>query len=107
MVAEETSDSHQHRAPPAWYAQCRTLSGGPRVCRRNKLNIAPWVWVVSIVVLVAILPADLLIIGRRPHEPSIRESSLWVTFYVALAIIFGIGVWATAGNTPAVEFYTG
>ena len=39
------------------------------------------------------LLADLLIVGRRPHEPSMRESSLWVAFYVGLALLFGAGVW--------------
>jgi hypothetical protein len=32
--------------------------------------------------------ADLAIVARRPHEPSVKEASLWVSFYVALALIF-------------------
>jgi tellurite resistance protein TerC len=65
------------------------------------------VWVVTLVVLGAVLAVDLLIIGRRPHEPSIKESSIWVSFYVGLALIFGIGVWVTSGGTIAGEFYAG
>src|SRR5919107_1130665 len=53
------------------------------------------------------LAVDLLIVGRRPHEPSMREAGTWVGFYVALALIFGAGVWVTAGGTAAGEFYTG
>jgi tellurite resistance protein TerC len=71
------------------------------------LNVSAWAWAGTLVVLTAILLVDLLIIGRRPHEPSIRESTLWVAFYVGLALIFGAGLWFTAGATPAVEFYTG
>jgi tellurite resistance protein TerC len=71
------------------------------------LNISAWVWIVTLVVLVAILAIDLLIIGRRPHEPSMKEAGGWVTFYVALAVVFGIGVWVTAGGKYAGEFYTG
>ena len=66
-----------------------------------------WVWVVTLVALTAVLLVDLLIIGRRPHEPSIRESSLWVAFYVGLALLFGAGIWVTSGGTMAGEFYTG
>ncbi|GAA0803985.1 TerC family protein [Spirilliplanes yamanashiensis] len=71
------------------------------------MNVPTWVWTVTLVVLVVMLAVDLVIVGRRPHEPSIRESSLWVTFYVVLALIFGIGVWVTAGPTYAGEFYAG
>jgi len=65
------------------------------------------VWIATLVALVAVLAVDLLIIGRRPHEPSMRESGGWVAFYVALALIFGAGVWVLAGGRYAGEFYTG
>jgi tellurite resistance protein TerC len=71
------------------------------------LDVSTGVWVVTLVVLIAVLAVDLLIIGRRPHEPSIKESSIWVSFYVGLALIFGIGVWVTSGGTIAGEFYAG
>ncbi|WP_369915995.1 TerC family protein [Plantactinospora sp. KBS50] len=64
-------------------------------------------WAVTLVVLTAVLIIDLVIIGRRPHEPTIRECTLWVTLYVLLALAFGGGLWLFEGSTPAVEFYTG
>ena len=57
--------------------------------------------------LTALLLADLAIVGRRPHEPSVKESALWVTFYVALALIFGVVLLAVAGGEYAGEFYAG
>ncbi|MFG3420746.1 TerC family protein [Micromonospora sp. NPDC049460] len=71
------------------------------------MDVSGLVWAATLVVLTAILLVDLLIIGRRPHEPSVRESSLWVGFYVALALIFGAGVWLASGAGAAGEFYTG
>ena len=71
------------------------------------MNIPTWVWIATLVALVAILAVDLLIIGRRPHEPSMRESGGWVGLYVALALVFGVGVWVFAGGQYAGEFYTG
>src|SRR5919112_4498236 len=53
------------------------------------------------------LAVDLLIVGRRPHEPSMREAGTWVGFYVGLALLFGLGVWITSGPTYAGEFYAG
>ncbi|SBT47876.1 TerC family protein [Micromonospora narathiwatensis] len=71
------------------------------------MNVSAWVWAGTLVALTAVLLADLFIIGRRPHEPSVRESSLWVTFYVGLALLFGGGLWLTAGPSIAGQFYTG
>jgi tellurite resistance protein TerC len=71
------------------------------------VNVSYWTWGITLVVLVAILLGDLLIIGRRPHEPRIRESVAWVGFYVGLALAFGLWIWAWYGATYAAEFYTG
>jgi tellurite resistance protein TerC len=65
------------------------------------------VWAGTLVALTAVLLVDLFIIGRRPHEPSVRESSLWVSFYVGLALLFGAGLWVTSGGNVAGQFYTG
>ncbi|GIJ23972.1 TerC family protein [Micromonospora lutea] len=71
------------------------------------MNVSGLVWAATLVALTTILVVDLLIIGRRPHEPSVRESSLWVALYVGLALLFGGGLWLTAGGSVAVQFYTG
>ena len=49
-----------------------------------------WFEVISMVVITGILLADLLIVFKRPHIPSTKESTLWVSFYAALAVIFGL-----------------
>ena len=66
-----------------------------------------WFEVGSLVVLTLILIADLLLVVRRPHVPSMRESSLWVGFYVALALIFGGAIWALSGAEFAGQFLAG
>ena len=71
------------------------------------MNISAWVWIATLVAVVVVLAVDLLIIGRRPHEPSMKESGSWVAFYIALALAFGAGIWFFAGGQSAAEFYTG
>jgi tellurite resistance protein TerC len=71
------------------------------------LNVSTWVWAGTLGALTAILLVDLLIIGRRPHEPDIRESTMWVVFYVVLALLFGGGVWMASGPGYAGQFYAG
>ena len=71
------------------------------------MGVETWVWIASLVVLVGILVIDLMVIGRRPHEPSFRESTIWVSIYVGLAVLFGLGIWYFAGMEYAGQFYTG
>ncbi|WP_229400104.1 TerC family protein [Micromonospora okii] len=71
------------------------------------MDVSALVWAGTLVALTAVLAVDLLIIGRRPHEPSVREASLWVGFYVALALLFGGGLWLAFDGSVAGQFYTG
>ncbi|WP_210480797.1 TerC family protein [Naasia sp. SYSU D00948] len=52
------------------------------------LQLPVWFEFGSYAVLLLILTADLILAYKRPHVPSVRESSLWVGFYVLLALIF-------------------
>ena len=54
------------------------------------MHVSLLVWAITLVALVALLAVDLAIIGRRPHEPSMKEASIWVGVYVTLAIAFGL-----------------
>ncbi|GAA3647957.1 TerC family protein [Microbacterium marinilacus] len=71
------------------------------------LYLPPWFEIGSLVVLTAILIGDLLLILKRPHIPSTRESTLWVVFYVTLALIFAGVMWVVAGGQYAQEFLLG
>jgi len=71
------------------------------------VTVPAWVWIATLVALAAVLAVDLLIVGRRPHEPSMKEAGAWVTFYVGLAVLFGLGVWIFGGGRYAGEFFTG
>ncbi|MGB4136783.1 MAG: TerC family protein [Microbacterium sp.] len=66
-----------------------------------------WFEITAMVVLVVILIADLLLVRLRPHIPSTRESSLWVAFYVGLALAFAGLLWAISGGEVAAHFVTG
>ena len=69
--------------------------------------VSPLVWWLTIGITVAVLLFDILIIGRRPHEPSKREVSVALAVYIGLAIVFGIGVWVFAGHQYGTEFFAG
>ena len=71
------------------------------------LDLPVWFEVGTFVVLVLLLIADLLIVTRRPHAPSMREASLWVAFYVGLAVVFGIVLGFVGHGQASGEFFAG
>ena len=71
------------------------------------MDVSMTVWAVTLVVILAVLALDFLIVARKPHEPSLREATLWVIFYVSLAVLFGIGLSVVAGGRPGGEFFAG
>jgi tellurite resistance protein TerC len=71
------------------------------------MHVAPWVWWTTVLLTTAILLFDVFVIGRRPHEPSRRETTLALTAYLALAVVFGLGVWYFSGGQYGGEFFAG
>jgi tellurite resistance protein TerC len=71
------------------------------------VDLPTWFTIATFVGLTALLLGDLAIVARRPHEPSVKESSLWVGFYVTLALLFGVVLLAVTGGEYAGEFYAG
>jgi tellurite resistance protein TerC len=71
------------------------------------MHVTPLVWWITILVTSAILIVDIFVIGRRPHEPSRRETIWALTLFVGLAVAFGVGVWLTAGGEYGGEFFAG
>lgn len=71
------------------------------------MNIPLWFEITALTVLVLVLIGDLLLVRLRPHIPSTKESSLWVAFYVTLALIFAALLYFVAGGQFAGEFLTG
>ena len=71
------------------------------------MHVTPLVWWITILVTSAILIVDVFVIGRRPHEPSRKETVVALAFFVGLALVFGLGVWFFAGSRYGGEFYAG
>lgn len=63
--------------------------------------------IISSIVFLAILLADLALIIARPHIPSPKECTLWVAFYVLLALVFAFVLFAIGQPEHAGEFLTG
>jgi len=71
------------------------------------MHVSPLVWAITLVAMIVIFGVDLIIVGRRPHEPSMRETAIWIGVYVALAAVFGVVLLVAYGPRYGGEFFAG
>jgi len=71
------------------------------------MHVSQLEWIVTIGVTLTVLLFDLVVIARRPHEPTMRECGVALSVYIGLAIAFGLWVWHFHGIQYGIEFYAG
>jgi tellurite resistance protein TerC len=71
------------------------------------MSVPVWVWAVTVLAVAAMFVFDFYTHVRTPHVPSFRESARWSIFYIALAIIFGIGLTLVWGTGHGAEYFAG
>ncbi len=71
------------------------------------MQVHLYAWIITVAVMIAILAVDVFIIGRRPHEPSMKEAGTFIGIFVTLAVLFGLAVWVVSGPRYAGEFFAG
>ncbi len=67
----------------------------------------PLPWLLFNLFVIAAITLDLKVLHRRPHKIGVREASIWSLIWVALSLLFGVGVLHYSGHQPALEFFTG
>ena len=71
------------------------------------MDVSLTTWTLTVVITLCVLCLDFLIVARNPHEPTLREATLWVCLYVGLAISFGIGLTLAVDGQAGGEFFAG
>jgi tellurite resistance protein TerC len=70
------------------------------------MTVPIWVWLATIGTLLSFVSVDVWL-GRRPREIGIKEAGAWVSGYVTLAVLFGVGITLALGGTRGGEFFAG
>jgi tellurite resistance protein TerC len=81
----------------------------------NAVEYPMWTWIAFFVVVLTALAVDLLIVNRKPHAPSRRETFTWSAVWISLALGFNVFIYfvvrnyydAAAAAFKAKEFFTG
>ncbi len=67
----------------------------------------PAVWIAFNVFVLAMLALDLGVFHRKAHAVSLKEAGAWSAVWIALALVFGAGLWHFEGKEPALQYLTG
>ncbi|MFE0698648.1 TerC family protein [Streptomyces sp. NPDC058872] len=70
------------------------------------MDVSMTLWVLTILGLGALIGADFLI-GRKPHEVSVKEAGIWTIVWIVLAALFGLGLLLFGNGQAAGEFFAG
>jgi tellurite resistance protein TerC len=66
-----------------------------------------WMWVAFNVFVLMMLAVDLGVVHRRAHTVRLKEALVWSGIWIALALLFALGVYFWYGPQPALEFLAG
>lgn len=67
----------------------------------------PMIWTVFGLIIAFLLALDLGVLHRKAHEIQFKEAVGWSVFWIALAMLFNLGIWVMFGPQKAAEFLTG
>jgi tellurite resistance protein TerC len=65
------------------------------------------VWALTIAGIVALLVFDFVFHVRQAHIPTLKESAIWSTVYIGIALCFGLGILIFGGPTSGAEYFAG
>jgi tellurite resistance protein TerC len=66
-----------------------------------------WLWIGFNIFVLAMLAVDLFVLHKDAHEVRVKEAATWSTAWVALAAVFGAGVYQFMGSEAGLAFFTG
>jgi tellurite resistance protein TerC len=66
-----------------------------------------WLWIAFNVFILLMLAVDLGVFHRRAHAISLREAAVWNVVWLAMALVFNLGLLHWYGRAHALEFFAG
>lgn len=64
-------------------------------------------WSLFNVFIVSMLIIDLTLFHNEDDEETIRKALIWTGVWIAMALVFGVGVYYFMGSQTALDYYTG
>ncbi|GAA2989375.1 TerC family protein [Streptomyces fulvorobeus] len=70
------------------------------------MDVSWTLWALTIFGLSALIAVDFFI-GRKPHDVSTKEAGIWTVVWIALAVLFGLGLLVFGESQASGEFFAG
>lgn len=71
------------------------------------LGTPAWFWLAFLGLVVVLTAFDLGVLHKEDKAMGIRESLKLTAFYISIALLFGVWVWAEKGADLGMKYYTG
>jgi tellurite resistance protein TerC len=71
------------------------------------MDVPTWAWAATVLGVLVLFAFDFFAHVRTPHEPSFRESAAWSSIFIALAVLFGVGLMLAWNPSRGGEFFAG
>lgn len=68
---------------------------------------SPLLWGLFLSGVTAMLLVDLLVINRRAHKPTVRESTIQSLVWIGISVVIGVILWALFGSNLGAQYFTG
>jgi tellurite resistance protein TerC len=65
-----------------------------------------WAWLAFGAIVAVLLALDMKVFHRKSGVITIKQSLLWTSFWIALALLFNLGILLWKGSVPATEYFT-
>ena len=82
-------------------------SGTRLVPEAPPMHVHALAWIVLAGIILTMIVVDIVGHVRTPHEPTLKEATWWSVAYIAIALIFGVIVWAVWGPQYGQEYLGG
>jgi tellurite resistance protein TerC len=66
-----------------------------------------WLWIAFNACVLAMLAVDLFVFHKEAHEVRVKEAATWSVIWIALALLFGAGVYRFMGREAGLAYFTG
>ena len=75
------------------------------VLHHHQVDITLALWLGTLAGIIALIALDFVAVSRKPHDVMFREAMLWSSFYVGIAIAFGIALFTWQGSAAGSEYF--
>ena len=69
------------------------------------MDVSFLIWAITISAILILVAVDLFTVSSKPHDVMFKEAAAWSTFYIGIAVGFGVWIWNQFGPVFGTEYF--